>query len=626
MNTIGTLIRALIEATRARANRGMLLYAFVFVITFLVWAPTLFNGLVWDDYVSVLMAPERWHLWNIRDQFLPLDPDAAYLPPLSTITYYTDELLWGPNAYWGWHLTNISMHAASAVLVAMILRPFGPLAQIAGGFAFGLHPVHTETVGWISARTDLQATLLILLSSWLFSRGGWKLSAVTFGAALISKEMVIVFPLILVGWQLLQRQSVKRTTWHWMALVAYLAYRVVALHGLGGREDWSPDFVSWLFQPWLALAFPLPFNLPHWTQPGTLPVWVWRLALIACGAIALLVIRNFRHLWYLPICLVFTMLPLLPLFHLGPSFQMGRYLYWPAACWALMVGIVFSKISTVKVTHRVLAVTAVSMYALTLIVASVPPRSQFCQVGTTGAGILQDVSDALPNLTYGAKVRVENLPVWIHGWGVFGGYLELAVNKHNGYEYDLNRPAIEVTDIAWETETKGKVPPAKGDELVLFWKRKGFEATEFPFRCSGLQGTFAAAGPEPIDEIDFGLVDLSLYKADGFRWNETSEDGVTTWNWIVHKGAHLSAPLDTSGNRKLSLRLMSAIDNTLRIYVNDMQIGEIMVPGGFHWIDSTVTVPHSAWDQSYFQQIRFEAACEDQGLSVAFDKLRVSPN
>ncbi len=216
--------------------------------TFLVYGPALRNGFVWDDTALVLRDPllRSWRLIPEAFQhFLFLDATPSnFYRPLQRLTFTADYALYGFSAPWGWHLTNIAIHAAAAVALYFLALKF-----VARSWALGLaviwavHPLQTSAITYVAGRADPLAALfgfaaLALGLGTLADPKGAKLrgflAALGFLGALLSKESGIAFLLIWllmlawkrVGWQVAAR---------WLAVVAlvlgsYAALRLSAEH------------------------------------------------------------------------------------------------------------------------------------------------------------------------------------------------------------------------------------------------------------------------------------------------------------------------------------------------------------------------------------------------------------
>ena len=106
-----------------------------------------------------------------------------------------------------WHLGNAALHGLAVVLVCLLARGAGappPVAALAG-LLFAVAPAHTETVAWVTGRVDSLPTLLYVgtvLLFWRFRRTGawvWYVAALlTFAAGLLTKEILLTLPLLLV--------------------------------------------------------------------------------------------------------------------------------------------------------------------------------------------------------------------------------------------------------------------------------------------------------------------------------------------------------------------------------------------------------------------------------------------
>ena len=132
-----------------------------------VYAPALAGGFVWDDQALIVenTSIHSWtHVGDIlsRDFFhLHDDPQPyGYYRPVITLSYLLEYHLWGLRPF-GYHATNVLLHAVSTVLVALILRRlrFGDGLCFTVALLFAVHPIHVENVAWIASRKDVLAFL-----------------------------------------------------------------------------------------------------------------------------------------------------------------------------------------------------------------------------------------------------------------------------------------------------------------------------------------------------------------------------------------------------------------------------------------------------------------------------------
>lgn len=141
---------------------------------------------------------------NVVSLFIP--PGGFYYRPLLMLTFWIDQYLWDGTASF-MHLENLLLHAANAVLVYLMvekaLRRFAGeagLTPLLAGLLFAVHPITTESVNWISGRTDLLGTFFVLLTSLALLTAGVRrssswvlLSAGLFVCAIMSKEVMVFF-------------------------------------------------------------------------------------------------------------------------------------------------------------------------------------------------------------------------------------------------------------------------------------------------------------------------------------------------------------------------------------------------------------------------------------------------
>lgn len=90
----------------------------------------------------------------------------TFFRPIAVASYAIDWT-WSGGRPWGFHLTNLLLHAANALGLFVLLQGWGvrERAALVGAVAFAVHPVQTETVAWISGRTDSLCLLGLLTAT-----------------------------------------------------------------------------------------------------------------------------------------------------------------------------------------------------------------------------------------------------------------------------------------------------------------------------------------------------------------------------------------------------------------------------------------------------------------------------
>jgi tetratricopeptide (TPR) repeat protein len=175
---------------------------------------------------------------DIKNFFFPQETHSYYRPVIQ-LSFLIDYLIWMDHES-GFHLTNIILHSANVLLV-YILCQFILKLQVPGSrfqvktmnmehyiiafFAaliFAIHPINTEAVNFISARTDILATFFVLISFLLFlyyknpsliprlsSLVFLFLSVLTYLLAILSKEVALTLPLIIIAYEYFSSRRFK---------------------------------------------------------------------------------------------------------------------------------------------------------------------------------------------------------------------------------------------------------------------------------------------------------------------------------------------------------------------------------------------------------------------------------
>lgn len=215
------------------------------LVTFAVLMPALDGELVWDDRYFLLDSPVYRNAASaVEAAFAPFVLSPNYFRPLGVLSFVWELRLFGSDA-WFMHLTNLLLHCLSTFLLTLLmLRTDRGSCPIAHGYAliaallFGLHPVMSEGVGFVSCRFDLLLTLsslLLLHASELrpASRARTPLMIVCMLLACLSKEsaaaLIVALPIVAIGSP--GRAAPFRTACG--LLCAALAYLLLRWIGLG---------------------------------------------------------------------------------------------------------------------------------------------------------------------------------------------------------------------------------------------------------------------------------------------------------------------------------------------------------------------------------------------------------
>lgn len=151
------------------------------VVSFL---PALSAGFVWNDHTYVTENPTLDGLDGLRRIWTdPLANEQYY--PLVFTTYWVEKRLWGLDPF-GYHLVNVLLHAAAALLLWRFLKRLGLPAAWLAAAAFALHPVCVESVAWVTERKNTLSLVLTLLAAhaWL----SWRAAAEERDAAAVESR------------------------------------------------------------------------------------------------------------------------------------------------------------------------------------------------------------------------------------------------------------------------------------------------------------------------------------------------------------------------------------------------------------------------------------------------------
>jgi len=130
--------------------------------TFVVYLPVWHAGFIWDDDAHVTQNPTLRSLDGLRRIWFELGATPQYYPLVHT-SFWVEYHLWGSEPF-AYHLVNVVLHALNAILVWLILRKLRIAGAWLAAMIFALHPVHVESVAWITERKNVLSGVFYLTS------------------------------------------------------------------------------------------------------------------------------------------------------------------------------------------------------------------------------------------------------------------------------------------------------------------------------------------------------------------------------------------------------------------------------------------------------------------------------
>ncbi|MBK8465640.1 MAG: hypothetical protein IPL32_07390 [Chloracidobacterium sp.] len=231
------------------------------IVCLVVFANSVGGGFVYDDNRQILrntLIQDNSLLWKaLTSDVWAFKGDGSiaasnYWRPTFTLWHIINFRLFGTSPL-GWHITNIVLHSGVCVMAYAMLRrwAFSAMTAFAIVIIFAVHPVHTESVAWISGSPDLLFSLAFLASLWFAQsyaetnkNSNLFIAILLYAAALGAKEIGIIclpiYYLVFIGAENKKKKRIDAQT----PLLAFATIAIVYFlmrWGVLGAISHPPD-------------------------------------------------------------------------------------------------------------------------------------------------------------------------------------------------------------------------------------------------------------------------------------------------------------------------------------------------------------------------------------------------
>lgn len=433
------------------------------VIIILLFRGSLNSYFVASDYHMIPLSNyDNWEnysklFWG--DSIHRAQGEGGYFRPLYIVSLTIDYFFWKLNPF-GYHLTNIIIHILTTALVYVIAshiirnRTFGFIAAL----LFAAHPLHTETVAYISGRVSSLATLFYLLSLFLFIRSRSKgslwilsLSLFAFVLSLGTKEIAATLPAAVFLYEFIYDSESKSTFYKMRAaakkclpfiivLSLYLVFRFLVLGRVAGIDtdgvvertplqfDVIMDLIHF-FQHTFYLLIPVDAGINiatflirnKYLYAGISGIWLMGIIFIFLKFILPSRTLTFSFLWILITFFIVHQFPINP-FNLWGA----RFMYLPSAAFCIFVASIFYKVYASKLQGKYLFTKSNAVYIMCALIVAfysallIEKIERMDKGAETAKRIVNETIEYLPAEPNEGTIYFVLLPASIDGASVFG--------------------------------------------------------------------------------------------------------------------------------------------------------------------------------------------------------------
>ena len=357
MSSRAIIVSLLIKRKPMRPIKLLAIITIV-VVTFLAFRPALNNGFTsWDDTAYVNANPSIKGLSFKHIQTIFTTTVLYVYTPLTSL-FFAIEYFFAHDQPFLYHLDNVLLHLAVTVLIFVFAQRLGlnVLAAFLAALLFGIHPVHVESVAWVSERKDVLYSLfymLAILQYWQYveqrKRADYWGSIIFCFLSMLAKPMALSLPLILLLIDWMKGRTIDKKIFFEklphvliiipIALITYIEHLRIPTAPL------TEAILTWI---WTATFYIDKFFLPvdlipvySLPQPISLTNIAYLNSFVWLTLIVLLSIRLRKNRWFI-FAIMFYVLSMFFLFRVDQVMDKNvvadRFMYLPSLGFCLWFG------------------------------------------------------------------------------------------------------------------------------------------------------------------------------------------------------------------------------------------------------------------------------------------------
>lgn len=375
-------------------NFKILIILLILVLTAIPYITLPTSGFV--DFDDPILVHENPAVINFDLEKIFLKSNAEDYLPMTTITFAIEHSIFGFDPFY-FHLDNIILHLFNVTLVFLfitLLFPNSILIAALTALLFGIHPLHVESVAWISQRKDVLSTFFFISSLIFYIYSGNKikkysnfifyvLSIIFFILAILSKFMAVSLPGIIILLDLLKKEKRQKILFRSLPFVVVMTIFSVIhlkLHNSIGQDSFEKfNLLAGIKNGFDSLAFYIsksiiPLKLSAFYEKNVVfATWIDYSFLLSWIGIILLYVKAKKEVAMVVFVNIFflaTIFPVLQIIPFGKRFIFAdRFMYLPSIglfCFIAMIIIHLSHFKTLRwFTYSAVVVIIVSFSYLT---------------------------------------------------------------------------------------------------------------------------------------------------------------------------------------------------------------------------------------------------------------------